>query len=66
MYDVKASRSQNSRHSEVLKLYNSEMLFPILLLVPQFCLYICFNLQGDDAKFFEFSKSAEDGSSGAG
>ena len=57
------SRSKTSWQSEELVLYDSAVLFSILLLVPQFLpVSISLNLQEDDAKFFEFSKSADDGS----
>ena len=39
LYGVEESRSKTSWQSEELVLYDSAVLFPILLLVPQFCLY---------------------------
>ena len=67
LHDTKGSRTKTTWQSEVLVLNNSVVLFSIPLSVPQFCLYqlasIC---KRADAKFFEFPKSADDGSPGAG
>ena len=44
-------------------MHDSAVVFSFLHPVPQFCLVsIGLKLQEDDAKFFEFSKSADDGS----
>ena len=63
LHNIEDSRSKTSWQSEELVLYDSAVLFSILLLVPPFCPYQHgVNLQEDDAKFFEFSKSAGNGS----
>ena len=67
LLDTTDSRSKTSWQSEELVLYNSVFFFlknPLcsaILLVS-----LGFDLQEDDAKFFEFSKSADDGSPPAG
>ena len=63
LYEKRDSRSKTSWQSEELVLHDSAVLFSILLLVPQFCMYqVASVCKKNDATFFGCSKSAEDGS----
>ena len=66
LYDIEDSRSKTSWQNVELVLYDSAVLFSILLCSAIFPVSIGFNLQEDDDKFFEFSKNGDNGSPQSG
>ena len=66
LHDKEACRSKTSRQTEESVSYNSAFLLNTFLCSIIWPVLIGFNLQDGDAKFFEFPKSADDGSLGAG